>query len=118
MNFYTLNIGEREFDCRLGTREVVNLEKVLGTNPLNVLMGMSDNTLPETGILLIILHAAGKEDGKKLKMDDWYDLYDEFLAEGKSIADLLEIVMEIFEVSGLIPKEVEEQDDIKNVEGK
>lgn len=114
MNFYTLNIGEREFDCRLGTREVVNLEKVLGTNPLNVLMGMRDSTLPETGVLLVILQAASKENGKKLKMDDWYDLYDEYVAEGKSIADLLEVVMEIFEVSGLIPKNNEEQDDIKN----
>lgn len=113
MNFYTLNIGDREFDCRLGTRDVVNLEKVLGTNPLNVLMGMRDNSLPQTGILLIILQAAGKENKKKLKMEEWYDLYDEYLSEGNSIAELLEVIMEIFEVSGLIPKEAEETD-IKN----
>lgn len=104
MNFYTLTIGDREFDCRLATKEVVALEKKLGTNPLNVLMSMQDGGLPQTGILLEILQAAAKEDKKKLKTEEWYDLYDEFLSEGKSIANLLEAIMEIFQISGLIPE--------------
>ena len=116
MNFYTLNIGEREFDCRLTTREVVSLERTLGTNPLNVLMAVGeDGNLPLTGTMLVILKAAAKEDGKQLKMDDWYDLYDQYLAEGNSIANLLEVIMEIFEISGLIPKDKEiDETDIKN----
>lgn len=116
MNFYTLNIGEREFDCRLTTREVVSLERTLGTNPLNVLMAVGeDGNLPLTGTMLVILKAAAKEDGKQLKMDDWYDLYDQYLAEGNSIANLLEVIMEIFEISGLIPKDAKvDETDIKN----
>ena len=113
MNYYTLIIGEREFECKLGTRDVVNLEKKMGTNPLNVLMSMEGGSLPQTGTMLVILQAAAKEDGKKLKVEEWYDLYDEFLEEGKSIADLLEVLVEIYEVSGLIPKE-EEETDTKN----
>lgn len=115
MNFYTLNIGDREFDARLSTRDVVNLEKKLGTNPLNILMSMQEGGLPQTGVLLTIVQAAAKEGGKTLKMDLWFDLYDEFVAEGKSITDLLEIVVEIFQVSGLIPEEEEGAEaDIKN----
>lgn len=108
MNFTTLTIGEREFECKLKTRDVVKLEKNLGTNPLNVLMAMQDGGLPDTSTLLVIVQASAKQDGKTLKMDEWYDLYDEYLEEGNSIADLLSLVIEIFQVSGLIP-EVEEE---------
>ena len=103
MNYYTFEIGERTFESRLTTKGIVDLEKKLGTNPLNVLMAMEGGALPQIGVLLTIIQAATKENGKLIKIEGWYDLYDEFVSEGKSIAELLEIVMEVFSISGLLP---------------
>lgn len=104
MNYHTILIGEKEIECKLTTRDVVALETKLGTNPLNVLMAMQDEGLPNTGTILIILQASGKLNGKKLKMEEWYDLYDEYLSEGNSVATALEDIIKIFQVSGLIPE--------------
>lgn len=115
MNYYKFEIGEREFESRLTTKGIVDLEKKLGTNPLNVLMAVEGGQLPQIGVLLVILQVATKEDGKLLKLDQWYDLYDEFVSEGNSIAELLEMIVEIFSISGLLPKDVDAEE---VVEGK
>lgn len=104
MNLSQITIDGREFEGRLSTKDMVALEKVLGTNPLNVLMQLEGGALPQIGVLVIILQHSFKENGKKLSIDKWYDLYDLMLAEGENIATVLEKIIEVFQVSGLIPE--------------
>ena len=101
MMYTTLTINNRDYKCRLGAKNCVDLEKKLGTNPLNVFMTIADNSqLPKMETLIYILHASLQQYNHGMSLDDTYNLYDEFVEEGHTIVDLIPIILEIFKVSG------------------
>lgn len=110
MLYTTITIKDKEYKARINAKACVDLEKKLGTNPLNIFINMAsgDNfIMPSLGSMLIILHAALQAYEHKITMDDVYDLYDDFVAEGHNLTDLVPIIVDIYKVSGLIPEEVE-----------
>lgn len=114
MLFYTFTIGEKDYKARLSARTCIELEKKLGTNPLNVFMEIAQNNkLPELETLIIILHASLQQFQHNITLEKTYDLYDEFVDSGKTIMDLVPVILEIFKASGLIPEEAQEE---KNAE--
>lgn len=38
-------------------------------------------------------------------MDDVYDIFDKYIEDGKTIVDFINEIVEIFNVSGLLPKD-------------
>lgn len=110
MRFSVFNVNGKEYKLRLGANEIVNLEKKLGDNPLNVLVSlMKEEEVPKITELLIMLHAALQKFNQGLKLEDVYNLYDEFIDSGGEFADLMEVVFEVFEVSGFFKKEQVEE---------
>lgn len=100
-----LKIKGKEYKLRLTTRNIIEIEKRLGTNPLNVFMEAQDGKMPKMEGLLIILHGCLTSLQSNLKLEDVYRLYDDYCTEGGNIIKLVELLVKVFTDSGFIPKE-------------
>jgi len=110
-------IGEKEpLKLRLRAKDCVQLEKTLGTNPLNVFMSMeTKDEIPNLTAMVTILHAALQCYQHSVKMDDVLNYYDEYIEAGGSMLELLEVIGEVFDTSGFLPKDKEDAE--KNTSG-
>lgn len=90
---------------RLNTRNTVALEKVLGGNPLSI-FDTNGETLPPITTLVTVLHASLQQYNHGISLNDAYDIFDAYL-ENHSVDEFIYIVLDIYRVSGLIPKEGE-----------
>ena len=81
----------------------------MGCNPLAI-FGNGD-TVPTITTMVAVLHASLQQYNHGINLNDAYDIFDEYLAEGKSTVDFLPVIMEIYKASGIIPKDNE----LKNV---
>ena len=104
MIYYSFNVKDKEYKARLTAKTCIDLEKKLGTNPLNVMMSIDEKKMPSLDVLITILHYSLVQYQHGLTLDGTYAVYDDMVDEGKGIADLLNIVIEIFRVSGFIPE--------------
>ncbi len=119
MLYTTITIGGNEYKARLTAKACVDLEKKLGTNPLNVFMDIATKdvpVLPKLETIITILHVSLQAFQHGITIDKTYELYDKFIDEGHALTDLIPIIIEIFQVSGFLPsdEEVEETTE-KNV---
>lgn len=99
------------YKLRLNTRDVVNLEKQLGCNPMSIFG--NGKTLPTVTVMVQILHASLQPYHHGINLDKAYAIFDEWLEDGNAMTDFLAVIIDIYKVSGLIPKEVEETE-VKN----
>lgn len=111
MLYTTMTIKDRDYKLRLNAKACVDLEKKLGTNPLNIFVNMFGENdkvnLPSIGDIITILHASLQAYEHGMSIDKVYELYDDFIADGHTQLEMIPIVAEIFKVSGLIPEEAE-----------
>lgn len=114
MNYINFEAGNKTYKLRLNTRNIVLLEKQLGCNPLNI-FGASYDTVPTITVMVTILHASLQQYNHGISLNDAYDIFDEYLEEGHATTDFIPVIMEIYKASGIIPKDVkEEENTIKN----
>lgn len=105
MMYVDFSAGNKDYKLRLNTRNVVQLEKSIGCNPLAI-FGQGD-TLPTITVLVSVLHASLQQFHHGITLDNTYAIFDDYL-ESHSINDFILLVMEIYKVSGLVP-EVDEK---------
>lgn len=105
MLYTELKIGDKELKLRLSTRDIVALEKALGGNPLDKLIAVSENKLPEISFIVTVIHQSLQKYQKGYTLDKTYDLIDEYVDEGGTLLDLIQIITEIFKVSGFFKME-------------
>lgn len=110
-----ITIKEQNYNLKLTIKGVINLEQKMGTNPINVLMNMAQNTssMPEIGKLALILHEAFQPFNHGITLDETYGLMDDYFNEGHSLTDLIQLIVDLFTSSGLIPKEEEIKEETK-----
>jgi hypothetical protein len=100
--------GNKEYKLRLSTRNVVMLEKQLGCNPLAI-FGNGD-TLPTVTEMVNVLYTSLIQYNHGITLNDAYDIFDAYLADGNSATDFITVILNIYKVSGLIKTdEVEEK---------
>ena len=107
MLYSSLQVGEKEYKLRLTAKNAIALEKSLGRHPLAVIMELSEEALPSTEDMCKILHASLQTYHHDISLDDTYDIYDNMIADGKSFADVILILVQIFNTAGFIPEETE-----------
>lgn len=105
MMYYDFKAGDKEYKLRLSTRAIVALEKSIGCNPL-MIFGNGD-TVPTITVMVAVLHASLQQMNHGITLNDAYDIFDEYLADGNAPTDFIQVIIEIYQVSGLIPKENE-----------
>ena len=113
MSFVEFVVDGKTYKLRLSTRSIVNLEKKIGRNPLDIFTTLTNNSLPKMTELMLLLHASMQQLNHGIKEDEVYDIYDDYLAEGHTLTDFMNVLLEVFEVSGFIS-----QDEIGEVETK
>lgn len=107
MLYTEFNANGKEYKLRLNTRNVVMLEKQLGCNPLSIFG--DGETLPTITIMVQILHASMQQYHHSINLNEAYDIFDEYLADGHSATDFLSVIIDIYKVSGLIQGEKQEK---------
>lgn len=107
LNTVEFTVKDKTYKLRMTTRNVIRLERDFKKNPLSIFMKVEQDELPTTDELLKVLYYSlcAYHEADFLKFDNVYELYDEYLEEGGSFVDLINVVVEVFKVSGLIPKE-------------
>ena len=105
MMYYDFEAGNKTYKLRINTRSVVQLEKTLGCNPLAIFG--DGETVPTITVMVSVLHSALQQYHHGISLNDAYDIFDEYLADGNTAIDFVPIILEIYKVSGLVPKEIE-----------
>lgn len=102
MRYTALNIGENEYKLRLSTGEVVRIEKVIGGSIFDIFDG---DGIPTMGNLMLLFHASLQKFQHKVNLETAYEIYDTYVdVEEGCMEDLLEILMEVLEVSGFFKR--------------
>jgi hypothetical protein len=104
MMYVDFEAGNKAYKLRLNTRNTVALEKILGCNPLNI-FDATGETLPAITTMVAVLHASLQQYHHGISANDAYDIFDAYLEDGHSIDEFILIILDIYRVSGLIPKE-------------
>lgn len=107
MMYVDFTAGNKDYKLRLNTRNVVMLEKNLGCNPLAI-FGNGD-TLPTVTTMVNVLYASLVQYNHGISLNDAYDIFDEYLADGHSATDFINTILEIYKVSGLINGDTNEK---------
>lgn len=110
MSFINFTVGEHTYKLRLNTRAIVLLEKQLGCNPLSI-FGADNETIPTITVMVAILHASLQQYNHGITLNDAYDIFDNYLADGHSSVEFIPTILDIYRASGLIPKESKETEE-------
>lgn len=103
MMYVNFTAGNKDYKLRLNTRNVVMLEKQLGCNPLSIFG--DGETLPTVTEMVNILYCSLLQYNHGISLNDAYDIFDNYLDDGHSATDFIQIIIEIYKVSGLIKQE-------------
>ena len=107
MNYIDFEAGNKSYKLRLNTRNVVALEKVIGRNPVSIFFEGSDERIPTITEMVAVLHASLQQYNHGITMNDAFDIFDDYVAE-HSTMEFIKVIMEIYQASGLMPKNEEE----------
>ena len=99
--------GEKEYKLRLNTRNVITLEKHLNGNPLSI-FGNADR-VPTITEMVAILHASLQTYHHNISMNEAYDIFDAYLADGNAMTDFIPVIVDIYKASGIIKSEGNEK---------
>lgn len=105
MMYIDFSAGNKDYKLRLNTRNIVELEKALGCNPLSIFG--NGETMPTITVLVTVLHASLQQYQHGISLTDTYDILDKYLADGHSITDFVPVILDIYKASGIIPDDKE-----------
>lgn len=103
-----LIIGKDSYKLRLSTKRAVDLERALGFNPLQIFFDVNNGKLPKLSDLMIMLQYFLQDMQHGIKLEDAYEIYDRYVAEGHNMFDLIPLFIEVLKESGFMAEEVDE----------
>lgn len=101
MLFYEFKVGDNVYKLRLTTRDIISLEKVIGTNPINI-FGVDGKTVPPVTVMVNILHQSLQKYQHGLTLNDAYDIFDAYMEDGHMPMEFMADILELYRVSGII----------------
>ena len=114
MNFKKLTIKDNEYKIVLTTRTLCELEDKLGYNPIDILIKASEGIIPKVSEMVYVLWASSIKYNHSVSLNAAYDIFDDYIAEGHSYTDFIEVMVDIFRASGLVPEENEAEEENPN----
>lgn len=118
MLFSVLKVKDKEYKLRLPMKGLINLEKRLGFNPINVLNTNSSDGLPSFEGMMVVIQEALQAYQHGSTLDDAYNLYDEYIENGGTFQDFVLEFMKIFTTCGLMSEKqiAQAENDMKEAE--
>lgn len=93
------------YKLRLDAMRIAQLEdKLGGKSPLSIFAEAGERNIPPLKNLILVLHMALQPYNHGKKLEDAYELYDKYIEEGHTMVDFLQVIVELYTASGLIPK--------------
>ncbi len=114
MMYIDFEAGNKVYKLRLNTRNIITLERALGCNPLGIFG--DGETIPTITTMVTVLHAALQQYHHGMTLNDAYDLFDAWLDDGNNTVDFVNVILELYKVSGIVPKEVKTTEGASAVE--
>jgi hypothetical protein len=107
MNYVDFCAGGKEYKLRLTTRAIVQLEKQIGRNPL-MIFGNGEE-IPTITNMVNVLYFSLQSLQNGITLNDAYDIYDTYIADGHTTTDFIKVIIDIYRASGIIPTEEAEK---------
>lgn len=101
MHHVDFEAGGNSYKLRLTTRNTVMLEKLLGANPVSAVFGNGE-TLPTVTSLVQVLYASLQSLNHGISLEKTYDIFDDYLADGHTPMDFINVVMQVYQQAGLL----------------
>lgn len=103
----TITINGKDYNCMLKIKTCIQLEKKLGTNPLNVLQALDKGLIPDFEILGTIFHYCLIDMNHGLSMDDSLELFSQYMQENNDsenggMASVILLFTKVFQDAGFI----------------
>ena len=114
MNYVDFSAGNKEYKLRLNTRNVKKKKKALGCNPVAI-FGDGD-TIPSITSMVTILHASLQQLNHGITVNDAYDIFDAWIADGNNMVDFVKIILEIYKASGIVPSDTKDTEEAAEYE--
>jgi hypothetical protein len=99
-------VGANAYKLQLKTKQCILLEKKLGQSPLTLLMSMEDGKLPQLTDMITIIAIGMLVHHPSMNENKVADLLDEYVADGHSYMELLEVIVNLLSKSGYINQEI------------
>ena len=110
MNYLDFEVGNKNYKLRLTTRSVIGLERKLGGNPLKIFTDcQKDGSIPTITNMVFVLHAALQAFNANITLEEAYDIFDGWLAEGHIASDFANVIIDLYKDAGLIQKSEESE---------
>lgn len=109
---YNLEINGKTYTLALRTSDCVALETALGYNPLQMLMDIEEDKLPKFKDMMLTFKAMLQRYEHGFDMAKTCDLFDDYLADGHQMFDIIPVFVDVMKDCGLIQEPGE--DEIKN----
>ena len=106
MMYVDFEARNKNYKLRLNTRNIVTLEKQLGCNPL-MIFGNDGDKFPTVTEMVNILYCSLIQYNHGITINDAFDIFDDYLADGHSATDFIQVIVDIFKVSGLMDNDKE-----------
>ena len=103
--YYTFTVNDTDYKLRLNTKNVVELEKKLGCNPLGI-FGNGDK-IPTVTEMVTVLHQALQQFQHGVTINDAYTIFDNYIEDGNTATDFIPVIVDIYKASGIIKEENE-----------
>ena len=100
MMYVDFSAGNKDYKLRLDTRNTITLERQLGCNPVAI-FGDGD-TIPTITTMVYILYSALQPLNHSISLEKTFEIFDEWLADGHAATEFINIILEIYKVSGLL----------------
>ena len=114
MIYVDFTAGNKDYKLRLNTRGVVALERQLGCNPLAIFG--NGETIPTVTTMVTILHASLQQFNHGITLNDAYDIFDAWIDEGHNTVEFVNIILEIYKTSGIVPSEIDTKEEVSEIE--
>lgn len=105
MMYVDFTAGNKDYKLRLNVRNTVMLEKQLGCNPLAIFG--DGNTIPTITTMVNVLWASLQQYHHGISLNDAYEIFDAYLEDGNTAVDFIQVIVELYKVSGLIKADSE-----------
>lgn len=109
--YINFTADNKDYKLRLNTRNIVLLEKQLGRNPLGI-FGTGE-TIPTITEMVAILHSSLLQYQHNISLNDAYDIFDAWLADGHATTDFIPVILDIYRASGIIPDDTKQKEELE-----
>lgn len=113
MLYVDFNAGGKDYKLRLATRNIIALEKAIGTNPLGI-FGKGEE-IPSITTMVNILWFSLQKFHNGISLTDAMDIFDEYLEE-HSMTDFITVILDVYKASGLIRDDKSEKNAVATAE--